>query len=480
MSKSSMNIRGKYSLWLPIVLIISVAMVGGVTSQSPEDKPTIYVDPSTYTATQRGELFDINVAVASVTSDLRLIGGEFRLRYNTTLLETKEDWITEGPFLQQFAAYGTWFQPYVEVDYGLVGFLILPSENGNWNGPFPEGSGTLATITFNVTYRPSELEPPVSCDLQLFDIILLNSEGEELSYNINHGHYEILAMPLPKLEVLPIQYTATYLGEVFDIDVDIKNLDPDWRLIGAQFKLRYNTTLLETKEDWITEGPFLQQFAAYGTWFQAYVEYDYGLVGILILPKATGGHLGPFPEGSGTLATITFNVTSIPWEPEPSSVLQLYETILVDISVNSIPHTVSHGYYELSPHLSLVPDTGFEATTILGGRFAANSAVTITWDGTPIPTVPSHLTTDSNGNFTAIISVLTPTDPRLHNVAATDQEGNKAEATFTVVDATGPPGEKGEAGLKGEPAPAEVVWASIVIAIVAIVITAYSLLGKRL
>lgn len=99
--------------------------------------------------------------------------------------------------------------------------------------------------------------------------------------------------------------------------------------------------------------------------------------------------------------------------------------------------------------LTLVPTTGFAATTIDASGFAPNAEITITWDGTPIPTVPSTLTTDASGSFTAIISVPTQNDPGNHTVNATDEYGNSAEVTFTVLDMTGPQGPQGEIGPQG-------------------------------
>ena len=100
--------------------------------------------------------------------------------------------------------------------------------------------------------------------------------------------------------------------------------------------------------------------------------------------------------------------------------------------------------------LELTPDTGFAATTIVGsGGFAANSIITITWDGTPVPTVPQQITTDAYGNFTAIITVPTQTASGAHVVNATDEYGRSAEITFTVVDMTGPTGATGATGSAG-------------------------------
>jgi len=102
------------------------------------------------------------------------------------------------------------------------------------------------------------------------------------------------------------------------------------------------------------------------------------------------------------------------------------------------------------PVLELVPGTGFASTTIVGsGGFAGNSRITVTWDGTPIPTVPQVIITDIYGNFTAIISVPTPNAPGAHLVNATDEYGRSGWTTFTVIDMTGPQGEQGPTGPTG-------------------------------
>jgi len=87
--------------------------------------------------------------------------------------------------------------------------------------------------------------------------------------------------------------------------------------------------------------------------------------------------------------------------------------------------------FEANPKLELVPAKGIAATTVVGSGFAPNSKISVTWDGTPIPTVPSPLITDGYGNFTAIISVLNQTDGT-YTVKAVDKTGNGATATFTV------------------------------------------------
>jgi hypothetical protein len=142
------------------------------------------------------------------------------------------------------------------------------------------------------------------------------------------------------------------------------------------------------------------------------------------------------------------------------------------------------------PAITLVPNTGFASTTVNGSGFAPNSEINITWDGTVIPTVPSPLTTDSYGNFTAIISVLAPNDPGDHIVKVTDESGNSEEATFTVIDMTGPEGEIGPQGETGPQGPegatgpageVSIVYIAVptALSIVAIVLAALAVARKK-
>ena len=131
--------------------------------------------------------------------------------------------------------------------------------------------------------------------------------------------------------------------------------------------------------------------------------------------------------------------------------------------------------------ITLTPSSGLGVVTVSGLGFSVNSEVEIDWAGEDVPTVPTTIKTDDDGNFTAIISVPTTT-PGDYTVAAVDESGNEASATFTVEDMTGPQGpagsegpqgetgEQGPAGAQGEPASTEVVWAAIAIAIIALLI----------
>jgi hypothetical protein len=126
--------------------------------------------------------------------------------------------------------------------------------------------------------------------------------------------------------------------------------------------------------------------------------------------------------------TTSGDVTTYPsYEIEAFSVSQCYNGVTAyfdDVKIFSA--------FEANPKLELVPAKGIAATTLVGSGFAPNSKISVTWDDTPIPTVPSPLITDGNGNFTAIISVLNQTTSGIYTVKAVDEIGTEATATFTV------------------------------------------------
>src|SRR2546428_3383106 len=84
--------------------------------------------------------------------------------------------------------------------------------------------------------------------------------------------------------------------------------------------------------------------------------------------------------------------------------------------------------------ISLNPTSGPTGTTVTvtGKNFAANSGITISYDGAGITTTPTTITTDSTGSFTGSITVPTSSGAGTHTVKATDASNHPASAQFTV------------------------------------------------
>jgi hypothetical protein len=160
---------------------------------------TLKVEPSVVVGKILGQIFSVNVTLNNVMPCWRVIAVQFRIRYDNTLLEFVNT--TEGSFLNNFAqqqsgSYGTFFVYTHDEDhpiYGpsvIVGVLILPNATGYWSTPFPEGSGTVATINFLVKYQERGLEkPPLTCELMLVETDIFDDDGISVPHDIGNCVY---------------------------------------------------------------------------------------------------------------------------------------------------------------------------------------------------------------------------------------------------------------------------------------------------
>ena len=160
----------------------------------------------------------------------------------------------------------------------------------------------------------------------------------------------VQAQVTPTLQVEPVYFVQVpYLNDTFDVNVTLEDVDAALELVGVQFRLRYNTTILEVVD--VAEGLFLQdpRWDLYGTFWVSYVEDDvlYGphvLAGNMIYPNTTNGAFDQtqFPEGSGIVATITFKVLQ---GPSSAALFTLIDTQLFDPDGNKIPYNLQGGQY---------------------------------------------------------------------------------------------------------------------------------------
>jgi len=113
---------------------------------------------------------------------------------------------------------------------------------------------------------------------------------------------------LPHLEVSPREVTLTKEGDEFVIDILVKNVAAAWELVGLNFKLNYNSTILQIVE--VFNGTFFEQWAGPPNGGVLYLGPVYGpdyiIVGVMILPDENGVYHAPFPEGEGVVYSIKF------------------------------------------------------------------------------------------------------------------------------------------------------------------------------
>src|SRR2546428_109833 len=156
----------------------------------------------------------------------------------------------------------------------------------------------------------------------------------------------------------------------------------------------------------------------------------------------TGTNFSP----NSAIIAVTYDGTSVTTNPaiiQTDSSGGFSATFAVPSPSNPGSHTVnatdassnsaSTPFTVTTPSISLSPSSGPAGTTvnISGSNFVANSAITITYDGSGITTTPTTVTANSAGSFTCSITVPSSIAGLL-TVNATDASFNSASASFTV------------------------------------------------
>lgn len=144
-----------------------------------------------------------------------------------------------------------------------------------------------------------------------------------------------------QLYVDPNPRTVGKVGKIFTIDVDVF-----WvaNLYGFEFKLSYNTTLLDAKS--ITLGSFFPGSPTKSYVLKNQINDTGGYVWLAVTLLAPE----PAKSGNGILATITFNATYGTIYPQTAGcTLHLYDTALSDPAAQPIAHVTADGQYSFTP-----------------------------------------------------------------------------------------------------------------------------------
>ena len=341
--------RMKYSLKkLLISSLVSIIALSSILFQQnvvAQPKPSVFVNPVEnffYTDTTTvGTEFDVTIEAAG-WPDPGVMSFEFKLRYDPTMLEPvlartgidSEFWITEFIVRRGFDLDVDPPQPFEDAEgpYLLFASSFLGAKSAT-------GDGILAKAGFQIIAEPSTGKT-LSCDLEIADILVLNPSAQAYAedyFEVQSGTYQYSGPPPPHyLRVEPEIVGASEVGEEVSITVMIYDVEADQRIIGAEFKLFFNPSILSLTDT--TEGDFFKAFGS--TFFVNYTEAEYGVVGILLLPTDEGGYppdedLG-FPNGDGSLANFEFEVISLPEVPTEFP-LELGEVVIIDADLNELP-----------------------------------------------------------------------------------------------------------------------------------------------
>ena len=258
---------------------------------------------------------------------------------------------------------------YYEIDTTIPNQIEIYVENH----PNPSGDIKVATLMFDITFQGVNPPQTVSnfSDIAFIDYELMDTYGAIPVEAVIDGVVEVqpfLILPLPWLEVVdptdgdndivlgPDLWVGDQFGKTFKVNVTINDLHFAWHLVGVQFRLGYDPTLMEVVD--VEEGPFLQYFAQYGTYPIVFIESDtiFGphiLFGDIILPDSTGSWdwmetYHGWTNGSGVLATITFRPLVQSWTQNYTADFPILEIVLCDEEAKEINYLPPvHGTYTM-------------------------------------------------------------------------------------------------------------------------------------
>ena len=480
--------KGKTTIYtfLVITLLLSVAtLVNPGSGWVPPSPGTwVYIHPTPKIASV-GETFTINVNVFNVTN---LYGFEFSLVYNSTVLDGLSVELPSGHFLTPVNPEKIYIQVLDVNDaynatHGIVNatvMLLAPEQPRS-------GSGTFVTITFKATALGE-------CDLDLgrmdiewgpYGAVLVffpdkmnlgDPDGNPIDHEVVDGHFSDIPKPWvyvdPKSIVPP---PALIPGENFTVNVNVFNIT---KLHRAEFKLGYNTTLLDAIN--VTEGDFLKNIGT--TNFTLNINKTLGILSVnvtLVDPTAEAT-----TTGNETLATVTFNVTTI-----GECDLNLYGTNLTDPTATPIDHYTFDGYFSNKAIIHDVAITNVTTAPISTVYAGKNVTITVSVknNGTEIETLDVTTYYDNTTiNTRELPSVLAGASGTLEFIWSTE---GVAPGNYTIwAEASTVPGENNTANnkfikegklrvLPSEEAefvfPIEIVAVIVIIIIVAIATTIF-------
>ena len=211
----------------------------------------------------------------------------------------------------------------------------------------------------------------------------------------------------------------------FTVNINISDVID---LYGWEFKLGWNATVLDVVE--VYEGPFLKSVG------DTFFTYKVNSTASYIIVDCTLLGLVPGVSGNGTLATVKFYVKNV-----GDSVLDLYDTVLVDSNEQTILHTTVDGYYYTSAHdISITnleaSQTAVNVTVKNQGTFTETFNVSVYYTLLVDPLIGTQtITLEPNANITLTFTWSPPSSGSYEILAeaeVVEGEINTQDNTLTI------------------------------------------------
>ena len=311
-----------------------------------------------------GTHFFANVTVFDVTE---LYSWQLNITWDPTMLDLLAMTLPPDHVFSGWSYYTAPPSPDINHTAGYAVWSVLSAAGQ----PSFNGTGTLVRLEFNITKVPDRKECLNS--LIVIDRVgdfysyLLDPDVNEIDFTEVNGDYQLCWAPpttYPDLEVYPTLVTKGGAGPIvntsdafFDVEIRITDVDPEWHMVLVQFQVaNWNANLIRcTGAD---EGPWMQSF--WPTYWIFYDDSNYtsgeGLLTIAIVLQPNWSDITTWPQGSGVLCTLHFEVIyqlEFPWWDEcPIDIIRMFndpsEPFGLDEDVSPIPFSVpTNGSYKI-------------------------------------------------------------------------------------------------------------------------------------
>ena len=305
------------TLLLVTLLILSTGMVLRGALSAASETAKVYVDPPLLAdpLLGPGTLFNISLNVDNIPTDPGLAGAQFRFSYDPALLTVRafeevmfhnvtppSEWDNIWKLLHRINDTGGYLEYcYVFQDY-------MRAVEGGY-APIT-GNHTMATVTFEVIGKGE-------CALRFDSIDLGDPNAERIPCDVSDGYFNNIAPLTSELTVYvdPSEFEDDSLdiGSVFDISVKMVSSIDSRGVVGLQFNLTWDPTILEAVN--MTEIMFHEvtpENESANIWqimqkinnTGGYLVYAYAFMDI----KTAVAHGYAPITGNHTLASITFRI----------------------------------------------------------------------------------------------------------------------------------------------------------------------------
>ena len=290
--------------------ILFVVEDGYFSNKLPPPTAKVYVDPSRIVDPFLVPCsnFTVNINISNATD---LYSFEFKLGFDKSILNVVE------------AVLGDFFPPVVPIVAidNVVGYVWFSASLSPPESP-RSGNGTLAVIKFHV-------ENSGASDLHLYDVQLKDQADQSLPYETFDGYFNNVL--LTKLYVDPPEIIDPTLLPPATVDINV-TIDDVEDMYGYEFKLGYDNDML------ICIGVVIHPVLGEINYIpNLHIDNIAGIVWINVTYYPPANPITTYSPIA--LATITFRMKAV-----GSSVIDLYDTNLVDQTGQPIVHEVGDGF----------------------------------------------------------------------------------------------------------------------------------------